>query len=66
LSVDLAAFITDVFSVESCYERAEEFIPERWYSNPDMIKNKAGYAPFSLGMLSFSSRIVLATDTCLY
>ena len=36
--------------VESCFEQAKEFIPERWYSKPEMIKNKSAYAPFALGM----------------
>lgn len=34
---------------EDNYARAEEFIPERWSSKPDMIKDAAGYAPFSAG-----------------
>ena len=36
-------------TVESCFERAKEFVPERWYSKPEMIKNKNAYAPFALG-----------------
>ena len=36
--------------VESCFEQAKEFIPERWYSKPEMIKNKSAYAPFALGL----------------
>jgi cytochrome P450 len=35
---------------EKSFERALEFVPERWYSKPEMIKNKSGFAPFSLGM----------------
>ena len=34
---------------EDNYARAEEFVPERWSSKPDMIKDAAGYAPFSAG-----------------
>lgn len=34
---------------ENNYERAEEFVPERWYSKPEMIKQKEAYAPFSAG-----------------
>lgn len=33
---------------EECYERAEEFIPERWYSKPEMIKHNV-FAAFGLG-----------------
>ncbi|KAI1374297.1 cytochrome P450 [Hypoxylon crocopeplum] len=35
---------------EAVYERAAEFVPERWYARPEMIKERAGYAPFSTGM----------------
>lgn len=35
---------------EAVYERAEEFVPERWYSRPEMIKERSGFAPFSTGM----------------
>jgi len=34
---------------EACYERATEFIPERWYSQPDLIKHKDAFASFGLG-----------------
>ncbi|KAL4895626.1 cytochrome P450 [Aspergillus ambiguus] len=32
-----------------CYERPDEFIPERWYKYPEMIKDKTVFAPFTLG-----------------
>ncbi|KAI3391686.1 hypothetical protein diail_6965 [Diaporthe ilicicola] len=34
---------------ETIYPRASEFIPERWYSLPDLIKDKKATAPFSIG-----------------
>jgi cytochrome P450 len=34
---------------EDYYENASEFVPERWYSKPEMIKHKNAFAPFSLG-----------------
>ena len=34
---------------ENNYKRAEEFVPERWSSKPDMIKDASGYTPFSAG-----------------
>ena len=37
---------------ESCFEKANQFIPERWYSNPSMVKNKRAFAPFSQGRYS--------------
>lgn len=41
---------------EACYERAEEFVPERWYSKPDMIKHKNAFASFGLGPYSCIGR----------
>ena len=35
--------------VESAFERANDFVPERWYSKPEMVKNKHAYAPFGIG-----------------
>ncbi|KAH8820220.1 putative P450 monooxygenase [Xylogone sp. PMI_703] len=37
---------------EDCYVRGNEFIPERWYSQPELIKDNTGYAPFALGPAS--------------
>ncbi|KAK5170690.1 uncharacterized protein LTR77_005280 [Saxophila tyrrhenica] len=34
---------------EDNYERALDFVPERWFSKPEMIKHKNAFAPFSLG-----------------
>lgn len=28
---------------------AEQFIPERFYSRPELVKNKDAFAPFSIG-----------------
>ncbi|KAL2044707.1 hypothetical protein N7G274_002481 [Stereocaulon virgatum] len=33
------------------YNNAESFIPERWYSNPELIKERSAFAPFSIGKL---------------
>ena len=38
---------------EEIYTRAYEFIPERWYLYPDMIKEKSAWAPFSTGTSNF-------------
>lgn len=35
--------------LERCFVHADEFIPERWTSQPELILDKTGYAPFSLG-----------------
>jgi cytochrome P450 len=38
--------------VESCFQHASEFIPERWGDKPELILNKAAFAPFSSGVYS--------------
>jgi cytochrome P450 len=35
--------------VESAWSQPNDFIPERWYSRPELIKDKRAYAPFSFG-----------------
>ncbi|KAH4106582.1 cytochrome P450 monooxygenase sthD [Parastagonospora nodorum] len=34
---------------EAIYSKASDFIPERWCSRPDLIKDGSAYAPFSIG-----------------
>jgi cytochrome P450 len=41
-----------IFRLESCFERALEFIPERWYSKPEMVKNRDAFSPFGMGRAS--------------
>ena len=36
--------------VDSVFAEANTFIPERWYSRPDVIKDKRAFAPFGVGM----------------
>jgi cytochrome P450 len=35
---------------ENIYSHATSFIPERWYANPEMVKEVGAFAPFSAGM----------------
>ena len=43
--------------LESCFEKPNEFIPERWTSAPNLVKNQTAFYPFSLGMsLSYLMR----------
>jgi len=35
--------------LESCYQKANEFIPERWGEKPDMVRDKSVFVPFSTG-----------------
>ncbi|KAF5861387.1 hypothetical protein ETB97_000350 [Aspergillus alliaceus] len=34
---------------ETVYQNAQDFIPERWYLYPEMIKERSAYAPFTTG-----------------
>ncbi|KAI9035869.1 cytochrome P450 [Aspergillus affinis] len=34
---------------ERCYVNPNSFIPERWYSSPELIRDKSAFAPFSIG-----------------
>ncbi|KAK4503648.1 hypothetical protein PRZ48_004563 [Zasmidium cellare] len=34
---------------EGIYEDAQSFVPERWYSKPEMVKYPDAFAPFSMG-----------------
>ncbi|KAK3658710.1 hypothetical protein LTR56_001581 [Elasticomyces elasticus] len=34
---------------ESSYEQPNDFVPERWYGKPEMVKRAEAYAPFSMG-----------------
>ncbi|OCL13438.1 cytochrome P450 [Glonium stellatum] len=38
--------------LESCYEMPTCFVPERWYSRPEMVRDRRGFAPFALGRYS--------------
>ncbi|GAB1212266.1 hypothetical protein ATERTT37_001398 [Aspergillus terreus] len=31
-----------------CYEQPDEFIPERWYKRPELIRDKTVFAPFTI------------------
>lgn len=35
--------------VDTCYQDATSFIPERWYKYPEMVKNRSAFVPFSVG-----------------
>ncbi|KAE8152770.1 cytochrome P450 monooxygenase [Aspergillus avenaceus] len=41
-----------VFRDERSFERPNEFVPERWTTKPELIKNSSAFFPFSLGPYS--------------
>ncbi|KAI1406792.1 cytochrome P450 [Hypoxylon sp. FL1857] len=45
-----------IFRREDCFERADEFVPERWSSRPEMIRNSAAFVPFGIGKYSCLGR----------
>ena len=46
-------------SGEDCFERGNDFAPERWYEKPEMVRNKAAYAPFGTGKIRPTSLVRL-------
>ncbi|KAI9902534.1 hypothetical protein N3K66_001886 [Trichothecium roseum] len=34
---------------EDCFEKGTQFIPERWTTRPEMVRNPAAHIPFSIG-----------------
>lgn len=49
MSITLIHLLTFRLQDNRIYPNADSFIPERWYSRPDMIKHKDAFAPFSMG-----------------
>ena len=46
------ALISPSHTASQVYHNPESFIPERWYSNPELIKERSAFAPFSTGKLA--------------
>lgn len=40
-------------SVKEAFEDAEAFRPERWLSRPDLVHDRAAFAPFGVGECLF-------------
>ncbi|KAI0095754.1 cytochrome P450 [Nemania sp. FL0031] len=38
-----------IHRLESAFQYPNEFIPERWYSRPELVRDKRAFAPFSVG-----------------
>ncbi|CAD6591505.1 MAG: hypothetical protein ASARMPRED_005466 [Alectoria sarmentosa] len=63
-----------VFRHESAFEDPHSFIPERWYSRPELIKDQRAFAPFGVGrricvgknLALTQIRLVTATLVCKY
>ncbi|KAJ4344386.1 uncharacterized protein N0V89_012126 [Didymosphaeria variabile] len=48
--------------LEEAYEAPHEFIPERWYSKPELVKDKRAFAPFSMGRNSCAGKKVAMSE----
>ncbi|ORY18574.1 cytochrome P450 [Clohesyomyces aquaticus] len=44
------------------FERGQEFVSERWTSRPDMVRNKAAFAPFGTGSHTCLGRHLAADE----
>ncbi|PSN65038.1 cytochrome P450 monooxygenase-like protein [Corynespora cassiicola Philippines] len=38
-----------IHRLDCAFEHANDFIPERWYSHPELVHDKRAFAPFSIG-----------------
>ncbi|KAF3389060.1 hypothetical protein F1880_003177 [Penicillium rolfsii] len=47
--IKVAAPKYTIFRMESAFEDPLTFIPERWYSRPELIRDKSAFAPFGVG-----------------
>ncbi|KAL2813351.1 benzoate 4-monooxygenase cytochrome P450 [Aspergillus cavernicola] len=50
---------------EDCFEDADQFIPERWTTRPEMVRNRAAFAPFGSGSKSCIGRALAMNDLML-
>ncbi|KAK4675043.1 hypothetical protein QC764_501827 [Podospora pseudoanserina] len=54
---------------EDCFEQGSSFIPDRWTTRPEMVRNAAAHAPFSLGKYNcigqhLAMRMMRAVHAC--
>ncbi|GAP85610.1 putative cytochrome P450 [Rosellinia necatrix] len=38
-----------IHRLEAAFQYPDDFIPERWYSRPELVRDKQAFAPFSVG-----------------
>jgi cytochrome P450 len=53
-NVTIVAPRFSIFRSEKCYVEPEKFIPERWYSRPELVKDARSFLPFAQGKLLFT------------
>ena len=47
--------------VESAFENPLDFVPERWTTQPQMVRDKQAVAPFSLGQSARAPHLFYVT-----
>ncbi|KUI71889.1 Tryprostatin B 6-hydroxylase [Cytospora mali] len=48
--------------LESCYEHADRWIPERWTTRPEMVKDARGFSPFAQGRYSCVGKVLAMVE----
>lgn len=43
--------------LESCFQRPQEFVPERWHERPEMLRDKNAWIPFNVGAFAIHQAI---------
>lgn len=41
--------LTIHYVVDSVFDKPKDFVPERWYSQPELIKKREAFHPFGAG-----------------
>ena len=49
LALNFRILHVNMIIVAAAYEDPHAFIPERWYSRTELVKDKRAFAPFGLG-----------------
>ncbi|KAI1383021.1 cytochrome P450 monooxygenase-like protein [Hypoxylon trugodes] len=51
-----------IMRMESAFPQPDEFIPERWYSRPELIRDRRAFSPFSAGSRQCVGRSVAYSE----
>jgi len=61
-NVKLAAPRYSIGRLEAAWEEPHKFCPERWYSKPEMIRDRRAFAPFGVGRTSCVGKGLAITE----
>ncbi|KAI1658885.1 cytochrome P450 monooxygenase-like protein [Daldinia decipiens] len=54
-----------IMRMEAAFEFPNEFIPERWYSRPELVRDERAFAPFGFGNRMCTGKSLAHTELCL-